>query len=283
MAAQTKLMAADVVIVAVGLSDDDEGEGQVKSPAPALGAGDREEYGLPADDIATLNTVIGLNSNVVVVVEDGSAIDMSPWASSVSAILMAWYPGMQGGNAIADVLFGDVSPSGRLPVSLPASLTDLQTFPGLSLEVTYDRYHGYQRLDKNAGAPAFPFGYGLSYTEFTYDNITVDDATLRATDTATISVSISNTGDRSGVETVQVYGLALESEVDRPVRKLVGFEQVSLVAGETKSVDIEVPLQEIAYYDVNNGWTVEAGRYRFEIGTNVADLPLSVDVVVDVR
>jgi beta-glucosidase len=277
---QAKVSAADVVVVAVGLSDQDEGEGQVRSPAPKLGAGDRETYGLPADHLALLTDVLALANNVVVVVEGGSAIDMTPWAENVSAVLMAWYPGVQGGHAVADVLFGDENPSGRLPVTIPASLEDLQAFPGLELDVTYERYHGYQRLDKNSVAPYWPFGFGLSFTTFSYDDVSVDDATVRADDEITLSISVSNTGSRSGVETVQVYAGAVAPTVDRPIRKLVGFAQALLNAGETKTVDVSVPVGELAYYHEETGWVVDPGSYRFKVGGNAFELPLFVDVRV---
>ena len=277
---QTKIAAADVVVVAIGLSDEEEGEGQVKAPAPPLGAGDRESYGLPADDLALLNVATGLNANVVVIVEGGSAIDMSQWSGDVRAILMAWYPGVQGGNAIADVLFGDVNPSGRLPVTLPASLEDLQAFPGLALDVTYERYHGYQRLDRNHVAPFMPFGFGLSYTTFSHDAIQLDRASVESTGEITVSVDVSNTGSVAGVETVQVYAGAVDSAVDRPVRRLVGFAQGALGAGESTTVEVVVPVEELAYFKVGQGWVVEPGAYTLEAGPNVANLPLSAQVRV---
>ncbi len=275
---QLEVSAADLVIVALGLTDEDEGEGQTRSPAPMLGAGDRDSYGLPAEQLEFLSRVFALNRNVIVLLEGGSAIDMSPWFAEARAVLMAWYPGVQGGHAIADLLFGDAQPSGRLPVSFPARIGDLQAFPGSALDVTYERYHGYQRLDKNAVAPFLPFGFGLSYTRFEYEGLTVDSQSDAAGDRLEVAVNVRNAGQRQGLQTVQVYAGALSPSVDQPVRKLVGFEQVSLQAGESKRVEIEVPVRELTYFESGTGWVLDPGTYRIEIGSNVAHLPVSADL-----
>lgn len=277
---QAKVSAADVVIVVVGLTDEDESEGQTRPPAPMLGGGDRDGYGLPMDDAAFLANVLSLNSKVVVVLIGGSAIDMSPWFEDTEAVLMAWYPGVQGGHAVADVLLGDANPSGRAPMSFPASIEDLQAFPRMALDVTYDRYHGYQRLDKNGVAPFIPFGFGLSYTMFTYDSLTANTQSVGQDGVVTLRLSLSNTGTRAGVETVQVYAGAISPMVDLPVRKLVGFAQVRLDAGDGTTVELEVPVRELAYYEEGEGWVVGPGLYKLEAGPHVADLPTSVEVQV---
>jgi beta-glucosidase len=274
---RAKVTAADVVIVAVGLTDEDEGEGQVGPPLTEPGAGDRETYGLPEDDAAFLANVLDLSENIVVILEGGSAIDVSPWFEDTRALLMAWYPGVQGGHAIADVLFGDASPSGRLPVSFPRSLSDLQTFPGEALEVEYQSYHGYQRLDRNGVSPFFPFGFGLSYTTFEYSGLTAESQTEDGAQVIRLTFRLNNAGTRAGIETAQVYAGVVDSTVDRPVRKLVGFTQASLEAGESTTVQVSVPVRELAYYEVGTGWVVEPGAYTLEVGPNVADLPLSIE------
>jgi len=277
---QAKVSAADVVIVVVGLTDEDESEGQTRPPAPMLGGGDRDGYGLPMDDAAFLANVLSLNSKVVVVLIGGSAIDMSPWFEDTEAVLMAWYPGVQGGHAVADVLLGDANPSGRAPMSFPASIEDLQAFPRMALDVTYDRYHGYQRLDKNGVAPFIPFGFGLSYTMFAYDSLTANTQSAGQDGVVTLRLSLSNTGTRAGVETVQVYAGAVSPTVDLPVRKLVGFTQARLEAGDSTTIELEVPVRELAYYEEGEGWVVEPGLYKLEVGPNVGDLPTSVEVQV---
>jgi beta-glucosidase len=277
---QAKVSAADVVIVVVGLTDEDESEGQTRPPAPMLGGGDRDGYGLPMDDAAFLANVLSLNSKVVVVLIGGSAIDMSPWFEDTEAVLMAWYPGVQGGHAVADVLLGDANPSGRAPMSFPASIEDLQAFPRMALDVTYDRYHGYQRLDKNGVAPFIPFGFGLSYTMFAYDSLTANAQSVRQDGVVTLRLSLSNTGTRAGVETVQVYAGAVSPIVDLPVRKLVGFTQARLEAGDSTTVELEVPVRELAYYEEGEGWVVEPGLYKLEVGPHVGYLPTSVEIHV---
>ncbi len=272
---------ADVVLVAVGLTEEDEGEGEVRPPAQMLGAGDRKTYGLPKSHASFLEDVIALSDSVIVVLEGGSAIDVSPWFEDVNAVVMAWYPGLQGGNAIADVLFGDLNPSGRLPVSFPASLDDLQAFPSQALELVYDRYHGYQRLDINGVAPFLPFGFGESFTTFDYADLEIGEATDGGTRAVVIRATVTNSGDRAGIETAQVYAGLPDSSVDRPVRKLVGFARTTLEAGASETIEVRIPLRELAYYEVGNGWTLEAGTYLFEVGRNVADLPLSATLRLD--
>jgi len=275
---RAKVTAADVVIVAVGLTDEDEGEGQVRAPLTALGAGDRETYGLPEDDAAFLTSVLALNEDIVIVLEGGSAIDLSPWFEGTRAVVMAWYPGVQGGHAVADVLFGDTSPSGRLPVSFPRTLSDLQPFPDEALEVAYESYHGYQRLDRNGVSPFLPFGFGLSYTTFEYSALTAEWQTEDRAEIIRLTFTLSNTGARAGIETAQVYAGTVDSAVDRPVRKLVGFAQASLEAGESTTVQVSVPVRELAYYEVGTGWVVEPGAYTLEVGPNVANLALSAEL-----
>ena len=277
---RAKVTAADVVIVAVGLTEEDEGEGQVRAPLTAIGAGDRETYGLPEDHAAFLTNVLALNENIVVILEGGSAIDLSPWFEDTRAVLMAWYPGVQGGHAIADVLFGDANPSGRLPISFPRTLSDLQPFPDQALEVTYERYHGYQRLDRNGVSPFLPFGFGLSYTTFDYSTLTAESQTEGGAEIIRLTFTLNNTGPQAGVETAQVYAGAVNSPVEGPVRKLVGFAQASLEAGESTTIQVDVPVRELAYYEVGAGWVVEPGAYALEVGPNVADLALSAELTL---
>ena len=277
---RTKVAAADVVIVSIGLTEEDEGEGQVRPPAPQLGAGDRDTYGLPEVQLAFLADLVSLEVDLVVVLEGGSAIDLTSWFDDTRAIVMAWYPGVRGGHAIADVLFGDANPSGKAPVAFPASLADLQPWPRDALEVTYERYHGYRRLDKNGVAPFVPFGYGLSYTTFDYTGLEVAPSETSAERALTVSFTITNTGPRSGVEVAQVYAGPVQPVVDAPVRKLVGFERIEVEAGEGRRVEIAVPVRELAHYDLDDGWVVPPGPYRIEVGPNASSLPMSVELEV---
>jgi beta-glucosidase len=197
-AEEATISAADAAIVVVGLTEDDEGESFV-------GAGDREMLDLAADQAQLVADVAALSAATIVVLEGGSAITVEGWIDDVEAVLMAWYPGMEGGNAIADVIFGDVNPSGRLPLSFPRLESDLPPFDNVSLAVTYDYYHGYRLLDRDAVDPRFPFGFGLSYTTYSYANLVVADSTLDPDGTLEVSVDVTNSGTVAGDEVVQLY------------------------------------------------------------------------------
>src|SRR5262249_17272557 len=155
-------------------------------------------------------------------------------------ILTAWYPGEQGGNAIAEVLFGDVNPSGHLPLSFPHAEADLPVFDNVSFAVTYGYFHGYRWLDRNGTAPLFPFGFGLSYTTFQYANLTVTPGTLSPHGRLRVTADVTNTGTVAGDEVAQLYVGYTGSQVDRSVRDLKGFARVHLEPGETRTVVFEV-------------------------------------------
>jgi beta-glucosidase len=256
------IAAADVVILVVGLTADDEGEG-------LIAAGDREDLELPAAQRELVTAVAALGTPTIVVLEGGAPILVSPWIDDVAAVMMAWYPGMRGGNAIADVLFGDAEPTGRLPASVPVAEADLPPFDNVSLAVTYDYLHGYRWLDANGTAPAFPFGFGLSYTSFTYDAIALSsaDAMIIAT------IELTNTGPRPGRETVQVYVASTGAIAPRDLR---GFASITLEPGESGSVEVAFPRSDLAAYD-GGAWTIVPGQYLVQAGPNAGELPLSVE------
>jgi beta-glucosidase len=210
------------------------------------------------------------------VLEGGSAIDVASWIDQVPALVMAWYPGQEGGHAIADVLLGDVNPSGKLPVTFAVSDAQLPPFIHDQDAVTYDYFHGYRYLDKNGDAPSFPFGFGLSYTSFSYTNLHLASAQVAKDGTVEASVDVTNTGSREGKETVELYVSYEGSQVERAVRDLEGFSKVDLQPGETKTVTIDVPVRQLAYWDVTtNGWVVEPIHYTVAVGGSSRDLPLS--------
>jgi beta-glucosidase len=266
---ETVIAAADAAIVVAGLTSDDEGEGLV-------GAGDRETLDLSTEHEQLISAVAGLNGRTIVVLEGGGAIVMENWIDDVEGILMAWYPGQEGGNAIADVLFGDTNPSGKLPITFPVSESDLPGFDNVSLEVTYDYYHGYRYLDRNSTDPRFPFGYGLSYTTFAYSNLTLSGTTIAPDGTLQVGVDVTNTGSVAGKEVVQLYVSYSGSSVDRPVRDLKGFAKVELDPAETKTVTLDLEAEDLAYYDVSGGqWVVEPISYTAQVGPSSRNLPLS--------
>ncbi len=259
---------ADAVVVVVGLSAEEEGEG-------LIGAGDRASLALPAEHEALVADVAALSDAVIVVLEGGSAITMEGFLGDVEAVLMAWYPGMEGGHAIARALFGDVNPSGRLPIVFPASEADLPVFDNVSLEVTYGYYHGYRHLDHEALAPLFPFGFGLSYTTFAYANLELESATIAPDGVLRATVDVTNTGAVAGIETVQLYVHPATSRVERFARELEAFAQVELAPGDTATVTLEVRAEDLAFWDTEaNAFEVEATDYVVEVGPHSGELPL---------
>jgi len=180
----------------------------------------------------------------------------------VSAILMAWYPGMEGGNAVADVLFGDVNPSGRLPLVFPKSVDALPRFDNRAKQVEYGCDHGYRLLDRQGVAPAFPFGFGLSYTTFRYERLSLEGKTPGRGGSVTVRVEVKNAGERAGEEVVQIYIACIGSRVQRPVRELKGFGRLSLEPGETGTLERTIPVSSLATYDeAVRKWEVEEIEY----------------------
>jgi len=270
------IAAADATVVVAGLTGEEEGE------AILPGKGDRVNLGLPAKQEQLIAAVADLNPRTIVVLEGGSVITLESWLPRVEALLMAWYPGQEGGNAIADVLFGDVNPSGRLPSTWPRSEEDLPAFVNDRSQVEYGYYHGYLHVDREGIEPRFPFGYGLSYTTFGYRNLTLSDETVPSDCALRVGVDISNRGAVAGEEVVQLYVSCTGSRVDRPVRALKGFEKVLVAPGETRRVHFDLPAEELAFYDVAVGdWDVEPISYTVHIGPSSRDLRLSGGFTVD--
>jgi len=263
------IAAADAAVVVVGLTSAEEGEGLIT-------IGDRRSMELPAEQRRLVLDVARVQPRTIVVLEGGSAITMGDWGEAPAAILMAWYPGMEGGNAIADVVFGDASPSGRLPLSWPESEAQLPPFDDVSPAVAYDLFHGYRYLDRAGVAPRWPFGFGLSYTSFRLDGLRLADATVRRDGRVRAIVEVTNVGERPGAEVVQLYVGFPGSSVERPVRELHGFGRVELAPGETGTVAIEFPVRDLATWDeAKGGFRLEDLEYRVEVGTSSRDLPLA--------
>ena len=266
--------AADAVIIVTGLTAEDESEG-------LLGPGDREELGLGQERTKLILDAAGANERAVVVLEGGGAITMGDWLPEVDALLMVWYPGQMGGYAIADLLFGAANPSGKLPLTIPTGLDQLPAFDNTSLEVTYDYFHGYRYLDRNGDDPEFEFGYGLSYTRFSVDNLRTSDTEAGAGDSVTFTVDVTNTGDVAGAEVVQLYVAYPGSTVERAELELKGFAKVDLEPGERRAVDLVVPVDSLAYYDVSQStWALEGLEHLVHVGVSSRDLPLSTTLTV---
>lgn len=296
--------AADVAVVVVGYTFEDEGEyiGATDPSLPAMfpesdeadvaesfqqsladlpttvrpdrigerpqgfsTGGDRSSLRLPDADVALIRTVAAANPRTVVVIQAGSAVVMSEWIDDVPAVVQAWYGGAEAGPGLADVLFGDVMPSGRLPFTVPMDEADLPEFDRDATSFTYDRWHGWWRAAKNGTAPMFPFGFGLSYTTFELAGVEV------ATADGAISVtgSVGNTGQTDGADVVQVY--AELPDADAPPR-LVGFARVEVAANETTSFRIDVDVDRLESRDpVTHAWQPASGRHRISVGRSAVD------------
>jgi beta-glucosidase len=233
--------------------------------------GDRRLLTLTPADEALIKAVAAGNTNVVVAMMTGSAVIIENWKEQVPAIFMLWYPGMEGGRAFADILFGNVNPSGKLPCVFPARAEDLPFYEIDATSISYDLWHGYRKLEHDGASPAFPFGFGLSYTSYAYSGLRLEQETLSAADSLSITLDVRNTGQAAGEEIVQFYVSVPDSAVERAPKELKGFVRVALQPGETKQVRAAIPVKDLAYYDEQQGWTVEPTVYELIAASHSLD------------
>jgi beta-glucosidase len=254
---------ADVAILFLGTTIDVEGEGH-----------DRTTLALPGNQEQLAEAVIAANPRTVVVLMSAGPLTV-PWLAQHSpAMLQGWWLGEEGGDAIADVIFGNTNPAGRLPYTVYASET--QVPPQDEYDITKGFTYMYVK-----GAPLYPFGYGLSYTEFKYSNFSLSAGRIATDGSVTVSLDVENTGSRAGDEIVQLYTHAMKSRVIRPSKELRGFERISLQPGEKKEVSIIVPASKLAYYDVSHhAFVVEPGTYEFMAGASSSDIRARASVQV---
>jgi beta-glucosidase len=259
--------ASDVVIFVGGLTGDVEGE-EMDVTLPGFAGGDRTDIALPANQEKLLRAVHGTGKPVVLVLTSGSALGVNWAKQNVPAILVAWYPGQRGGNAIADVLFGDISPSGRLPVTFYESVEQLPPFSDYNMKGRTYRYF--------EGNPLYAFGHGLSYTQFEYSDMRLDKPEAGSSDAVTVSVRVKNTGQRAGHEVVQVYVRAVDPPVAMPSKELRGFRRIALGPGEQQEVRFElVPNSALARYDeAQKTYVVDPGEYEIQVGASSQDIRL---------
>ena len=257
-----KSEAADAVVIVVGYTYRDEGE-YIRQFIPKVG--DRKSLKLKEHDINLIITASEQNPNVIVVLVGGSAIVMEEWIAKVKAIIMAWYSGMEGGNALANILFGKVNPSGKLPFTIPEKESDLPFFKAHINEIEYGYYHGYTLMEKEGIISRFPFGFGLSYTKFKYENLKVSSTK----ESILASIDVSNTGEKAGEEIIQLYVGFEHSRVDRPKKLLKGFKKVLLNPNQTQRVSIEIPRKDLAWFNPEtNKWEIEDIIYRIYMGSS---------------
>ncbi|MET0554934.1 MAG: glycoside hydrolase family 3 C-terminal domain-containing protein [Vicinamibacteria bacterium] len=240
-----------------------------------ISGGDRVPLALKPRDLDVIRAARGANPRCVVALVGGSVYTMEEWRHDVPAIVMAWYFGMEGGHALARVLFGDVDPSGRMPLTTPRDESQLPFFDEYADTIEYGPYHGYTLADRNGYEPAYPFGYGLGYTTYAYANLQVATPVVAPDGQVDVTVDVTNTGRRAGEEVVQLYVGFAGSQVERPVKLLRAFAKVALAAGETKTVRLRVAARDLAWYDASaKAWRVEPMTYAVLVGpsSRAADL-----------
>jgi len=270
---ETKALAAkaDAVILCMGFDPTSEGEGADRT------------FRLPAGQDIFIQQIAGVNKSVIVVLTAGGNVDMTKWIDSVPGLIHAWYPGEQGGVALAQILFGDFSPSGKLPASFERSWEDNATYGNYyptsgNKQVEYKEgfFLGYRHFDRSETKPLFPFGYGLSYTKFQYSDLGVSPR--RAQDTnepVTVTFRVKNVGSREGAEIAELYVGDSHSNVPRPVKELKGLAKVSLRPGETKQVTLKLDHRSFSFFDVKKGdWRAEPGDFDILIGSSSAKTEL---------
>ncbi|MCJ7701347.1 MAG: glycoside hydrolase family 3 C-terminal domain-containing protein [Anaerolineales bacterium] len=267
--------SADVALLYIALPSFKESEGY-----------DRRDLDLTEQQIALIRAVAEVQPDTVVILNNGAPVAMSTWIDDVAAVLEAWMMGQAGGGAIADILFGKVNPSGKLGETFPIRLSDTPAhlnWPGGAGEVRYGEglFIGYRYYDAKELPVLFPFGYGLSYTTFAYDNPKVSATTFRDVDGLTVTLDVTNAGNETGKEIVQMYVHDQKSDLLRPQKELKGFAKVELQPGETKTVSFELDFRAFAYYHPRyQQWITEDGDFDILIGASAADIRHSLTVTL---
>ncbi len=268
---KTATDAADVIIATLGYSPLLEGEeGDAAGELEADGSGDRTRIGLPGRQLELLQKLHALGKPVVLVLTGGSPIELNWAAENIPAILMVWYPGEQGGQALADVLFGDYNPAGRLPVTFVKDLDQLPPFTEYAMKGRTYRFM--------TQAPLYHFGYGLSYTTFAYSKLDLGKSSVGAAEGVTVSVSVRNIGARAGDEVVQLYVKDVRASVPVPLRQLAGIARIHLQPGEERRIELALKPEQLAAYDDEGRPFVEPGEFEISVGGGQPDDPRSVTV-----
>jgi len=244
---------------------------------------DRKNIKLPGGQDELIQKIVQANPKTVVVLYGGGAVEMDSWLSKVPALLYVWYPGLEGGNALAHVLFGDVNPSGKLPCTFPKRLADspahaLDAYPGKNGTVVYKEglLVGYRWFDTKNIEPLFPFGHGLSYTQFKYSDLNLVPGPEASGLPVTVKFELANTGSRAGAEVAQVYVQEASPSLPRPLKELKGFKKVLLQPGEKQKVSVVLDRNAFAHYDPDKkGWVADKGPYKILVGSSSRDLQLT--------
>ena len=259
----------DVAIVCIGSNREYESEGN-----------DRKDLTLPFAEQALVDAVTKANSNTIIVVTAGAPYDLTQIQKNNHTIVWSWFNGSEGGNALADVLIGNVNPSGKMPFTFPASLNDspafaLNTYPGNNETAPYKEgiLVGYRWFDTKKITPLYCFGYGLSYTKFDYSGLKAEKKTYQHNQNIVVYINIKNAGQYDGMETVQFYISKAQSAVQRPEKELKAFKKIMVKAGQTANAVLNIPVNDLAYYNVKNkSWIVEPGNYKISAGSSSRDI-----------
>lgn len=244
---------------------------------------DKPNMFLPFGQDELISAVLKANPNTVIVIMGGGPVDMTKWEGKAKAILFAGYPGMEGGNAIGKIIFGDVNPSGKLTMTFPKKLEDspahaIGEYPGKDSVVQYNEgiLVGYRYYDTKKVEPLFPFGHGLSYTTFLYENLQV---TKRDNQSVEVTVTVRNTGSRPGAEVTQIYVKDVECSVERPDKELKGFQKIFLQPGESKDVILTLPVDAFRFFDdKKKEWVLEKGKFQIMAGSSSRDIRLTKEI-----
>lgn len=278
VSAEAKSLAthSDVVVLAVGFDSITEGEGSDRT------------FRLPPGQDELVNQITDVNKNTIVVLNSGGGVDMSAWVDHVPAIFEAWYSGQEGGTALAQLLFGESNPSGRLPISMERRWEDSAVHDSYypkngekKVEYSEGIFLGYRHFDKSSVKPLFSFGYGLSYTRFSYTNLSITPAQGTDNPDVTVSFDVTNTGDRAGADVAQVYVGEPHASLPRPVKELKGFAKPYLRPGETQHVTVKLDRRAFSYYDVNHhAWEVDPAEFEIDVARSSAQIMLTGRITV---
>jgi len=268
------LAASSPTIACIGITS--EFEGEEGDAMLSDDNGDRKRIKLPENQINFIHKLrkAAKKRPLIVVITGGSAIPIPEIDSLADAIIFAGYPGEQGGHALADVIFGDYNPAGRLPITFYKSVEDLPDYQNYDMKGRTYRYF--------EGDPLYEFGYGLSYTTFNYSNIKTNKSRYKNKDVIKVCIDVTNSGELDGEEVVQLYVKNVESKLDMPIKSLKGFNRVAIQKGKTKTIDFEFLASELAYWDENNyAWKIEKGAYEIQIGASSSDIKLKAQLVIE--
>ncbi len=279
---------AGIVILSVGTLDTE---------------GNDRPFDLPEDINKEINRIADLNANTIVVVNSGGGVNMAPWNDKVAAILYGWYPGQTGFNALAEIIAGKTNPSGKLPITIEKAFEDSPAYPyvpeGEALykgwdndmdiehpihDVNYDEgvFIGYRWYEFKEIDPLYAFGHGLSYTSFEYQDAKLSSDAIASNENLRVEVTVKNTGDREGMETIQLYVSDLESSVERPIKELKGFRKISLSPKESQTVNFQLSSRDFAFWDINSkSWKVEPGKFEILVGGASNNIQLKKLVMVE--